>query len=280
MTAANKEIWEEFHKLIQRVRTSTKDIKNVIIIMSGKGGVGKSIIASALSLAIAEKGFKVAILDTDFHGPSIPWLMGVVNERMEADDDGRIIPVNANGVDVVSAELALDKKELPLMWRGPLKTRAVLDLLALTKWGELDFLIVDLPPGMGDESQTVVRYLKDKVRGGVMVMIPGRMVSHIIKKSRNFARVTGIKILGAIINMSYFRCPHCGFETSIFGSADTGDIKILANLPLDPQVADLANKGKLSSLFLKAEFANNEWLNKLRKAAEYIIIDVGRGVIY
>ncbi|RLG79284.1 MAG: ATP-binding protein [Thermoprotei archaeon] len=270
MGRSMKEIAEKLQELTRRARESTLGIKEVIIIMSGKGGVGKSIVTSGLALALAENDRNVAILDADFHGPSIPWLLGVEEERMMADEEGRIYPVKAGNVKVVSAELALDKKELPIIWRGPLKTRAVLDLLALVKWGNLDYLLVDLPPGMGDEAQTVVRYLKHIPLKAVLVMIPGRMVRHIVKKSRNFARMMGVEILGGIVNMAYFRCPHCGKTTNVFGYERLENIEIIAELPLDGTVAELANKGKLRELFLKEEYRRLEWVSKIREACKKI----------
>jgi len=275
LSRSMKEVAEKLQELTRRARESTSGIKEVIIIMSGKGGVGKSVVTSALAIALAEVNRNVAVLDADFHGPSIPWLLGVEEERMMADEEGRIYPVEAGNVKVVSAELALDKKELPIIWRGPLKTRAVLDLLALVKWGTLDYLLVDLPPGMGDEAQTVVRYLKHIPLKAVLVMIPGRMVRHIVKKSQNFARMMGVEILGGIVNMAYFRCPYCGKTTNIFGYERLENIEIIAELPLDGTVAELANKGKLRELFLKEEYKRLEWVSKIRETSKKI---AGEGV--
>ncbi len=265
------EALKALQELNARVREATKDIKNVIVVMSGKGGVGKSIVAASLSIALSKLGKRVAALDADIHGPSIPWLMGVENERMMADDDGRILPVDAEGVKVVSVELALDRKDLPLIWRGPLKTRAVIDLLSLVKWGNIDYLVVDLPPGTGDEPQTVVRYLKNKVLGAILVMIPGNMVSHIVRKAKNFASILGIKVIGAVINMAYFRCPHCGKTTDIFGKGNTVDVEVLARLPLEPRVAELADGGMLTKLFDDDEDELCEWARGILEVATKII---------
>lgn len=265
------EALKALQELNARVQKATKEIKNVVVVMSGKGGVGKSVVAASLSIALSKLGKKVAVLDADIHGPSIPWLMGIEKEHMMADEDGRILPVDAGGVKVVSVELAMNKKDLPLIWRGPLKTRAVIDLLSLVKWGSIDYLVVDLPPGTGDEPQTVVRYLKSKVLGAVLVMIPGNMVSHIVNKAKNFARILGINVIGAVINMAYFRCPHCGKTTDIFGMEGRIDVEVLAKLPLDPGIAALADKGMLGKLFSYGSDELSEWARGIMEVATKII---------
>ncbi|MCD6323665.1 MAG: P-loop NTPase [Desulfurococcales archaeon] len=258
---------ELMRKLTSRVREATAGVKKVLMVMSGKGGVGKSITAASLAIALSTLGCRVAILDADVHGPSIPWLMGVEDKAMMADDDGRIIPVDAGGVGVVSVELALDRKDLPLVWRGPLKTRAILDLLGMVKWGELDYLVVDLPPGTGDEPQTVARYLSVKNPEGVLVAIPGRMVTHIVSKARNFAEIVGIKVLGLVVNMAYYRCPSCGHVEKVFGEIGDLGLDVLAELPLDPRVSRAADEGRLTELFREEGV---EWVGKMVELARKV----------
>ncbi len=266
---SSKELIELMKKLTSRVREATKDVKHVIIVMSGKGGVGKSITAASLAIVLKEKGHSVSILDADVHGPSIPWLMGVEDTHLYADDDGKIIPVDAGGVGIVSVELAMEKKELPTIWRGPLKTRAVLDLLGMVRWGTLDFLVVDLPPGTGDEPQTIARYLSHRNMGALLVLTPGRMVTHIVKKAKNFAKAVGVGIIGAVVNMAYFKCPNCGYVTKVFGDVGELDVNILAELPLDPVVSQKADEGRLTELF--KQYHSLEWVNKLRKLGNSVI---------
>jgi ATP-binding protein involved in chromosome partitioning len=273
-TLSPKERAELMKELTSRVQNAIKDIHNVVIVMSGKGGVGKSITSASLALALSRLGFKVSILDADVHGPSIPWLLGVENERMLADEEGRILPVNAGGVGVVSVELAMDKKELPLIWRGPLKTRAILDLLSMVRWENLDYLVVDLPPGTGDEAQTVARYLSSKNPLGILVMTPGRMVSHIVVKAKNFAKIVGLNLLGVVVNMSYFRCPYCGKTTKIFGEFKDVGIEILAELPLDPEISRAADEGRLQEVFM--ENGHSEWVSSIMKVAKKLVNAVGQ----
>jgi len=261
-TYSSKELAEIMKKLVGRVREATEGIKHVVIIMSGKGGVGKSIIAASLAIVLNERGYRVSMLDADMHGPSIPWLMGVEDRNLYADNSGKIIPVDVNGIGIVSVELAMDKKELPTIWRGPLKTRAVLDLLGMVRWGSIDYLVVDLPPGTGDEPQTIARYLSHKDMGALLVLTPGRMVAHIVKKAKNFAKAVGVGIIGAVVNMAYFRCPNCGYVTKIFGDVGEVDVKVLTELPLSRVVSERADEGRLTDLF--REGGSEEWVNKLR----------------
>jgi len=266
---SSRELAELMKRLTSRVRKATRDVKHVIIVMSGKGGVGKSITAASLAIVLREKGYRVSLLDADVHGPSIPWLMGVEETHLYADDSGKIIPVDAEGVGVVSVELAMEKREFPTIWRGPLKTRAVLDLLGMVGWGALDFLIVDLPPGTGDEPQTVARYLSHINMGALLVLTPGRMVAHIVKKAKNFAKAVGVGIIGAVVNMAYFRCPYCGHVTKVFGDIGELDVNILAELPLDPAVSQKADEGRLEDLF--KHYRTLEWVNKLRSLGNLVV---------
>ena len=237
-------------ELLRKVRESTSGIKYVIPVMSGKGGVGKSLMTASLALALRELGKEVAILDADLHGPSIPWLMGVVNESMRATEEGKILPVVADDVGVVSVDLALERKDTPLAWRGPIKTRAILDLLSLTDWGRTEYLLVDLPPGTGDEALTILRYLKPRLGGAVLVTIPGGLVKHVVQKAVNFLKIVGAPLLGVVINMAYFQCPVCGTRHDIFGDVSVPpDVKVLAEIPIDPELARHVSRGELRKYF-------------------------------
>lgn len=262
------EVAKLMEELLRRVRESTSGIKQVIPVMSGKGGVGKSLMTASLALAMKELGEDVAILDADLHGPSIPWLMGVVNESMGVAGEGRILPVVADGVGIVSVDLALERKDTPLAWRGPIKTRAILDLLALTDWGRTEYLLVDLPPGTGDEALTILRYLKPRLGGAVLVTIPGGLVKHVVQKAVNFLRIVGAPLLGLVINMAYFRCPVCGTRHDIFGEIMIPpNIKVLAEIPIDPELANHVSRGMLREYFKK----ESDWKRSVVEAASEIL---------
>lgn len=254
--------------LLKRVRESTSGIRYVIPVMSGKGGVGKSLITASLALAVKELGKGVAILDADLHGPSIPWLMGIVAESMRATDEGKIMPVIADGVGVVSVDLALERKDTPLAWRGPIKTRAILDLLSLTDWEGTEYLFVDLPPGTGDEALTIMRYLKPRLGGAVMVTIPGGLVKHVVQKAMNFLKIIGAPLLGIVVNMAYFRCPVCGTRHDIFGEVSVPEgVKVLAEIPIDPELAKHVSRGELRKYFR----SESDWKRAVIRAASEIV---------
>ncbi|MEM0311209.1 MAG: Mrp/NBP35 family ATP-binding protein [Ignisphaera sp.] len=222
-----------------------KDVRNIVAVMSGKGGVGKSFVSAALAIAFRELGYSVAILDADIHGPSIPWMLGVESGSMGASIDGSIVPLDVDGIAVASFELLLPSRESPIVWRGPLKTRAILELVSKTSWGYRDFMVVDMPPGTGDEHLTIAQFLKPFVKGAVLVLTPGDLVLHVVRKAREFLKGVGIDLLGAIVNMAYFRCPVCGTIHKIFGEYSAEDIQILAEIPIKPELAQAINRGEI-----------------------------------
>lgn len=231
-------------------------VKNVVIVISGKGGVGKSFTAAALALGLSRLGYRVAVLDCDLHGPSIPWLLGVEKERMTLTVDGGLLPIEVNGIAVVSIELLLESKDRPVIWRGPMKSRAIMDLLNVVKWGERDVIVVDMPPGTGDEPLTVIQLLKPMIAGGVLVLTPGRLVKHVAYKAKRFLEEVGVKLIGVVMNMSYFKCPVCGTTHRPLGSVEgLGDeVKVLAEFPIDPRIAEAAERGALLELLALGEY--------------------------
>ncbi len=234
-------------QMMEEVNRALKDVRHCIAVLSGKGGVGKSLISASLAIALRNMGKRVAILDADMHGPSIPWILGVENSYLGATIDGKIIPVEVNGIGVVSLELLLEDKAQPVVWRGPLKTRTMIQLITSTLWGQRDYLIVDLPPGTGDEALTIAQVLKDKLSGVILVATPGAMVRHIVTKAKRFAEMLEIPLLGVVMNMAFFKCPKCGATIDIFGSKDSIEgVEVLGELPIDP---DLAKAVETSSLF-------------------------------
>ena len=272
MSSANRESTIERIKEIRvKVEEALKSIDHVVAVMSGKGGVGKSVISASTALSLVKLGRDVALFDADIHGPSIPWMLGIEDKRLYADNQGRIIPINVSGLKVVSIELALDNKSTPLIWRGPLKTRAILDLITMTNWGKVNYLIVDLPPGTGDEPLTIARYLKPKLRGIILVLTPGKMVAHVVNKAKNFAHVVEVEVLGAVLNMSYIKCPNCGSIIRVFGSLGDIDVNIIEELPIEPMLAKAVDDGRLHEYLLNSE---SEWVKKIFSVAKRIIREV------
>lgn len=244
------------------------DIDRIIIVMSGKGGVGKSLIASSLAIGLALKGRSVAILDADIHGPSIPWIMGVEEEHMTVNNDGFITPIEIDNIAIISIELLLTDKDMPLIWRGPLKTRAILELLSKTRIGKRDYLIIDMPPGTGDEPLTIAQHLKNRIKGAILVTIPGDLVKHIVTKAEAFLKELNVPLLGIVVNMAYFKCPTCNTIHRLFGLTNIEHTNVIAEIPIDPTLAQIVNSGKLLN-YLKGD--NGTTAKLLLKIADSII---------
>ena len=234
-----------------KTMAALKDIKHVLIIASGKGGVGKTTVAVNLATALAKKGHSVGILDADITGPNVPKMLGLEGKRPEIDPDiKKIIPINSNeGVKVISMEFLLDKNDDAIIWRGPLKMGAINQFLADVKWDNLDFLIVDLPPGTSDEPLSVAQMIP-RADGVIIVTTPQEVALLDVKKSINFVKKVGLKVIGIIENMSGFKCPQCGEEINIF-SKDGGknaakelNIPFLGAIPIDAEIVPLADAGK------------------------------------
>lgn len=234
-----------------KIMAALKDIKHVLIIASGKGGVGKTTVAVNLATALAKKGHSVGILDADITGPNVPKMLGLEGKRPEIDPDiKKIIPINSNeGVKVISMEFLLENIDDAIIWRGPLKMGAINQFLADVKWDNLDFLIIDLPPGTSDEPLSVAQMIP-KADGVIIVTTPQEVALLDVKKSINFVKKVGLKVIGIIENMSGFKCPHCGEEINIF-SKDGGknaakelNIPFLGAIPIDPEIVPLADAGK------------------------------------
>ena len=221
-----------------------KGVKNIIAVASGKGGVGKSTIAVNLAVALAESGAKVGILDADVYGPNIPLMMGIKSPPQVRDE--RIIPPVAHGVRVASLGFFYNE-ETPVIWRGPLVAGAVRQLLTQVEWGELDYLIVDLPPGTGDASLTLAQTVP--LGGVIIVTTPQEAALNIAAKALAMFKRLNVPILGVAENMSYFVCPHCGDRTYIFSSgggkriAKERDVEFLGEIPLGLAVREQSDSG-------------------------------------
>jgi len=239
---------EKLREQEERLRERMKKIKHKIAVISGKGGVGKSIVTVNLAMAFALKGYSVGILDADIHGPSIPKMLGLHGMRLQSGPPG-IFPVKGPmEVRVVSMDFLLPSEESPVIWRGPLKMSVIRQFLSDVVWGSLDFLLIDLPPGTGDEPLSVMQLLPE-MDGAVIVTIPSEVSQLVVKKAVVFARELKIPVLGIIENMSYFICPKCGAEIDVFRSgggeriAEELSAPFLGKIPLDPKICESGDEG-------------------------------------
>ncbi|MHA1263296.1 MAG: Mrp/NBP35 family ATP-binding protein, partial [Candidatus Freyarchaeota archaeon] len=240
-----KKIVPMIEKIAQkkRVREKMARVKHKIMIMSGKGGVGKSTITANLAAVLAKRGYRVGILDSDIHGPSIPKILGIQEKHPQKAETG-ITPVTTkHGVKVISMDLFLSSSEDPLIWRGPLKMKAIRQLLSDVDWGELDYLLVDLPPGTGDEPINIAQ-LMPEMDGALIITAPSDLSQHVVRKAVTMAQRMRIPIIGIIENMSGFVCPHCGEKHSLLGSgggeqiSKEMNIRLLGKIPIDPKIAE------------------------------------------
>ncbi len=246
---ARIEAFKRIREQEKMIEENMKKIKYKIAILSGKGGVGKSFVTASLAFALSYLGKKVGVLDADIYGPSIPKMMGVQGQHILATGEGRLIPVTAPlGVKVVSIGLMLPAEDVPVIWRGAMTTSAIREMLAYTDWGELDYLLVDLPPGTGDEQLTIVQLIKD-MTGAIIVTIPSDVSRLVVAKAINFCRKLNLDIIGIIENMSYFVCPD-GSKHYIFGEgagrriAEQYNIPFLGEIPIDPRISRANDAGE------------------------------------
>lgn len=234
----------------EKLKLKLSKIGHKIAVISGKGGVGKSTITANLSMAFAMNGSsKVGVLDADLHGPCIPKMLGLKGQKLVSGQDGLLFPVTGKlGIKVVSMDFLLPNDETPVIWRGPLKMRAIQQLLADVAWGELDYLFIDLPPGTGDEPLSVAQLIPD-LDGVVIVTIPSEVSQAVVKKSISFAKQIDVPIIGIIENMSGFICPECGAKVNIFKSgggkkiAEELAIPYLGSIPIDPAICNDSDNG-------------------------------------
>lgn len=242
-------------------------VKNVIGIVSGKGGVGKSLVTSMLAVSMNRKGHHTAILDADITGPSIPMAFGVADERPAVTPDGRLmIPAKSlEGVEIMSANLLLENATDPVIWRGPVIAGAVKQFWTETLWQDVDYMFVDMPPGTGDVPLTVFQSLP--VDGIIIVTSPQELVSMIVAKAVNMAKKMDIPILGVVENMSYLECPDCKKHIHVFGeshveqAAQENGLKVLAQIPIDPKIAQMVDGGRV-------EYIEMPWFEKAAEAVE------------
>ncbi|HEX3021100.1 MAG TPA: P-loop NTPase [Lachnospiraceae bacterium] len=233
-------------------------VKKVIGVVSGKGGVGKSLITSCLSVLLRRKGYQTAVLDADITGPSIPKAFGVHDKAM-GDEQGILPAITKTGIKLMSVNLLLDSEEAPVVWRGPVISGTVKQFWSQVTWGDVDYMFVDMPPGTGDVPLTVFQSLP--LDGIIIVTSPQELVSMIVAKAVNMARTMEIPVLGIIENYSYMQCANCGTRTSIFGESHVEDtakkfgLEVLARIPIDPAIAQTIDRESVEEI-------QAEWLNE------------------
>ena len=226
-------------------------VKKVIGVVSGKGGVGKSLITSLMAVNMRRRGYNVAILDADVTGPSIPKAFGVHGQLMGVGD-AMLPAVSSTGIKMVSLNLLLENETDPVVWRGPVIAGAVKQFWSDVIWGDVDYMFVDMPPGTGDVSLTVFQSLP--LDGILIVTSPQELVGMIVEKAVNMARMMNIPVLGLVENMSYFVCDQCGKEHSIFGESHLAEISehfgidAAARLPIDPSISAACDTGRIESV--------------------------------
>lgn len=245
-------------------------VKRVIGVMSGKGGVGKSTVSVLLARALKKQGYSVGILDADITGPSIPRLLGIRDAKLLQNEMG-IIPADADGISVMSLNLLLPDERQPVIWRGPIISGTVKQFWEEVFWGEIDYLIIDMPPGTGDVALTVMQSIP--LSGMLIVTVPQDMVSMIVAKAVNMVRQMKIPLIGALQNMSHLTCPHCSENIRLYGDTqedfyDSMGLKLLGELPMKPQLGAL-NANGLSEM-------DEDISGTMKRVAEQVVEAVGR----
>ncbi|MDH5806911.1 MAG: Mrp/NBP35 family ATP-binding protein [Candidatus Methanomethylicaceae archaeon] len=256
----------KYRRIIQKF--PKKNIKRIIAVLSGKGGVGKSSVTALLATELSRRKLKVGILDADVTGPSIPKIFGV--KSMPYVLEGKIIPpISKTGIKIMSMNLIIVNEELPVIWRGPLVSNVISQFYMDVDWGELDYLIIDLPPGTSDAQLTVMQSLP--LDGVIIVTSPQELAGIIVSKAVNMSMMLGVSIIGVIENMSYIKCPNCGEEIRLFGPskgkifAEKINAKFLGSIPIDPELSNACDNGII-------EDYNNEEVHKIiEKIVDMII---------
>lgn len=226
-------------------------VKKVIGIVSGKGGVGKSTVTSEIAVALNRIGKKVGIMDADITGPSIPKAFGITDKARGSEE--YFYPVaTQQGIDIISMNLLLENETDPVIWRGPVIAGAVKQFWTDVVWGDKDYLLIDMPPGTGDVPLTIFQSLP--IDGIIIVTSPQDLVSMVVKKALNMAKMMNVDVLGVIENYSYLQCPHCGEKISVFGESNIKEISkekninLLGQLPMNPEIAKLMDQGKIEEI--------------------------------
>ena len=241
-------------------------VRHVIGVVSGKGGVGKSLVTSLLAVGTQRLGYKAAVLDADITGPSIPQIFGMHGVRITGDDNGMDAPRSASGIPLMSINLLLQEETTPVIWRGPVIAGTVKQFWSDTIWHDIDYLFVDCPPGTGDVPLTVFQSLP--LDGIIIVSTPQDLVAMIVEKAANMAQMMQIPVLGLVENMSYAVCPDCGRKIDVFGESHIEEISekfgypLLGRIPLDRKLSALCDRGMI-------ELMENDYLDEAADKLEY-----------
>lgn len=254
----------------EAVKARMEKVKHKIMVMSGKGGVGKTTVAANLAFALGMRGLDVGLMDADIHGPDIPKILGIEDKRPEIAGDKMSPILVTPRLKAMSIGFLLPDRDSPIIWRGPMKMNAIRQFLSDVDWGELDYMVVDLPPGTGDEPLSVAQLIKD-VDGAIIVTTPQDLALLDSRKAVNFSGVLKVPVIGIIENMSGFVCPYCGKEINIFkygggerAASDFG-VPFLGRVPLDPKMVEAADAG--TPFVMQKE-------SKAREAFEQIVENV------
>ncbi len=273
MEAQFKAQIEAEHKYISE---KMKEINHVIVILSGKGGVGKTTVAINLATALGLNGLRVGVLDADIHGPNTSKMLGIKNYLPSVTESGIMPAIGPLNIKIMSMAFLLPSTDTPVIWRGPLKMGAIKQFITDVNWGELDYLIVDLPPGTGDEALTILQLIP-KITGVVIVTTPQDVALASVRKSINMVKEMHIPILGIVENMSGFVCPKCGHAVNIFGeggakkAATDMEITFLGNIPIDANITQDSDKGLpfvVQHMKTKAAEAFTAVVDNIRKQIE------------
>lgn len=253
-------------RTIEKLKSNEfSNIKKTFAVISGKGGVGKSLVTSLLASSLNKKGHSVAIIDADVTGPSIPQAFGLNGKVAKSDENGLYPVLSKKGIKVMSANVLIENPEEPIVWRGPLVAGFVQQLYTDVIYGDVDYLLIDMPPGTGDIPLTVFQMMP--IDGIIVVSSPQELVSMVVAKSINMAKMMNIEILGAVENMAYIKCPKCDEKITIFGNGnykkdiERQGLEVIGELPIDPKIAKLVDEGNIE------DYDSNE-LNKVVQKLE------------
>ena len=238
------------NQIVKEKLNPKSTVKHVIGVVSGKGGVGKSLVTGTLAVLMQRMGYKTAIIDADITGPSIPKMFGV-KEGVEGDENGLVPPYTATGIEMISANLLLQDETQPVIWRGPVIAGMVKQFWSDVIWNDIDVMFIDCPPGTGDVPLTVFQSIP--LDGIIIVSSPQDLVSMIVSKAVNMASMMNIPVIGLVENMSYAVCPDCGKHIEIFGKSHIEEVaknfglKVLGRIPFDPEFANLCDNGMIEA---------------------------------
>jgi ATP-binding protein involved in chromosome partitioning len=272
-----REAYKRVLELDEAVKRRMGDVSYKIAVLSGKGGVGKSVVTANLALALASRGRRglVGILDADITGPTIPKLLNLRGRELLAGPNGIEPIIGPLDVKVVSMDYLLPNDYTPVIWRGPLKSTAIKQFLGDINWGKLDFLLIDLPPGTGDEPLTIAQSIPN-ITGAIIVTIPSEVSQIVVKRAVGFCRVLNIPIIGVVENMSGFVCPNCGAEVDIFmrGGGERIALEMgldfLGRIPLDRRLCEASDKGELLVLSGEDTPTVRAFMNLAAKVEDYV----------